>query len=114
METLLSLHLIFGAVGLLVVAFVLFRHRARALPEPDRVSQAVAAVVTRWRNLPQPSYDLDKRNCIHFVADIAASLGMKAETPRKLMKKPRSYLNMLTDATRPWLTEHGAVFYPGK
>ncbi|MGH8939137.1 MAG: hypothetical protein ACRDV1_07665 [Actinomycetes bacterium] len=47
MDTLLSLHLLFGAVGLLVVAFVLFRHRARSLPEPDRVSQAVAAVADR-------------------------------------------------------------------
>jgi hypothetical protein len=74
----------------------------------------VIGVVTRWRALPQPSYDLDKRNCIHFVADIAAGVGMRVETPKKLMKKPRSYLNMLTEANRPWLVEHGAVFYPAK
>ncbi|MDB5693704.1 MAG: uncharacterized protein JWO81_2767 [Alphaproteobacteria bacterium] len=74
----------------------------------------VIGVVARWRSLAQPSYDLDKRNCIHFVADIAAGLGMKVETPKKLMKKPRSYLNMLTDTNRPWLVEHRAVFYPPK
>jgi hypothetical protein len=80
----------------------------------DAEYDKVVGVVTRWRNLPQPSYDLDKRNCIHFVADIAASLGMKAETPKKLMKKPRSYLDMLTDANRPWLTARAALFYPVK
>ena len=55
--------------------------------EYDRVMASVA----RWRALPQPSYDLDKRNCVHFVADIAAGLGMRADIPKKLMKKPRSY-----------------------
>jgi hypothetical protein len=74
----------------------------------------VLGVVARWRGLKQPSYDLDKRNCVHFVAEIAAGLGMKAETPKKLMKKPRSYLNMLTDANRPWLVERKAVFYPSR
>ena len=74
----------------------------------------VMAVVARWRALPQPSYSLDKRNCVHFVADVAAGLGMRADIPKKLVKKPRSYLNLLTEGNRPWLTERHAVFYPVK
>jgi hypothetical protein len=74
----------------------------------------VLGVVARWRALPQPSYDLDKRNCVHFVADIAAGLGMKVEVPKKLIKKPRSFLNLLTETNRAWLTGRAAVFYPVK
>jgi hypothetical protein len=80
----------------------------------DAEYDKVLAVVARWRALPQPSYDLDKRNCVHFVADIAAGLGMRADIPKKLAKKPRSYLNLLTEGNRPWLTERRAVFYPVK
>ena len=61
------------------------------------------------RNSPQPSYDLKKRNCVFFVADVAAALGLKAETPKALMKKPRSYLQSLVAANRALLTERGAV-----
>lgn len=80
----------------------------------DAEYDKVLAVVARWRALPQPSYDLDRRNCVNFVADIAAGLGMTADIPKKLMKKPRSYLNLLTEGNRPWLTERKAVFYPVK
>ena len=71
----------------------------------------VMATVERWRTRPQPSYDLGTRNCIHFVAEIAASIGMRAETPKKLMKKPRSYLEYLTAGNRPWLQARGAIFH---
>ena len=74
----------------------------------------VMAVVARWRALPQPSYSLDRRNCIHFVADIAASLGMRVELPKKLVKKPRSFLNLVTETNRAWLAERGAILYPVK
>lgn len=80
----------------------------------DAEYDKVMALIARWRALPQPSYDLNKRNCVHFVADVAAGLGMRADIPVKLMKKPRSYLNLLTEGNRPWLTERNAVFYPVK
>jgi hypothetical protein len=77
----------------------------------DAEYDMVIATVGRWRAAPQPSYDLGTHNCIHFVADIAGSLGMIADTPKKLMRKPRSYLESLTAANRPWLVAHGAQFY---
>ena len=80
----------------------------------DQDYDKVMATVARWRALKQPSYALDKRNCVHFVADVAVSLGMKADTPKKLMKKPRSWLNSLTEANRPWLVARQAVFYGRK
>ena len=88
------------------------KHFSLSLTDEDY--DKVMATVARWRALKQPSYDLDTRNCVHFVADVAVSLGMKADTPKKLMKKPRSWLNSLTEANRPWLVARQAVFYGRK
>jgi len=77
----------------------------------DAEYDRVMATVERWRTRPQPSYDLGSRNCIHFVAEIAASIGMRADTPKKLMKKPRSYLDFLTEANRAWLQARSAILH---
>jgi hypothetical protein len=81
------------------------------LPISDEEYDRVMATVQRWRTRRQPSYDLATRNCIHFVAEIAASIGMRADTPKGLMKKPRSYLEYLTEANRAWLTARKAIFH---
>ena len=77
----------------------------------DSEYDRVMATVQRWRTRKQPSYDLGSRNCIHFVAEIAAAIGMRAETPKKLMKKPRSYLEFLTASNRPWLQARSAILH---
>jgi hypothetical protein len=64
--------------------------------------------VERWRDLKQPSYNLNRRNCVFFIADVAALLGMKADTPKELMKKPRSYIQSLLRANREWLEKRAA------
>ena len=74
----------------------------------DEEYDRVMATVERWRTLKQPSYNLNRQNCVFFVAHVAAALGMKADTPPALMKKPRSYLEMLTKANQPWLAARGA------
>ena len=68
------------------------------------------ATVARWRSARQPSYDLDRHNCVHFVAEIAASVGLVADT-RRFMKKPRSYLQALTETNRARLASRGAVLH---
>lgn len=68
----------------------------------------VMASVERWRRLKQPSYNLNRQNCVFFVADLARVLGMKAETPKALMKKPHSFLQSLARANRSWLHQRGA------
>lgn len=70
---------------------------------------AVLARIDKWRNLKQPSYNLNQQNCVHFVADMAATLGMTADTPKALMKKPRSYVEFLTRVNLPWLQARGAA-----
>jgi hypothetical protein len=84
------------------------RHFTLALTDPEY--DKVMATIARWRAAKQPSYDLDRHNCVHFVADLAVAAGMTADTS-KLMKKPRSFLENLTARNHAWLTGRGAVLY---
>ena len=58
----------------------------------DARYRAVMAVVERWRSRPQPSYNLNRRNCVHFVGELAAAVGLRVEYVDRLMKRPRSFL----------------------
>ena len=76
----------------------------------DAEYDRVMATIGRWRSARQPSYDLDKHNCVHFVAEVAAAVGMSADTS-KLMKKPRSFLEALVVRNRAWLTGRNAILH---
>ena len=67
-------------------------NRQFALVLSDERYRAVMAVVERWRNRPQPSYNLNHRNCVHFVAELAEAVGLRVEYVQRLMKRPRSFL----------------------
>ena len=77
----------------------------------DEEYDGVMATVERWRTARQPSYDLDKANCIHFVAEIVAAIGMEAAPRKGLMRKPRSFIEAVTAANREWLLGRGAVIH---
>jgi hypothetical protein len=66
--------------------------RQFALTLSDERYQAVMAVVDQWRNRRQPSYNLNHRNCVHFVAELARTVGLRVEELPRLMKRPRSFL----------------------
>jgi hypothetical protein len=66
--------------------------RQFALTLSDETYHAVMAVVDQWRNRPQPSYNLNHRNCVHFVAELARTIGLRVEEEPRLMKRPRSFL----------------------
>ncbi|MEZ5680724.1 MAG: hypothetical protein R3E14_05450 [Erythrobacter sp.] len=68
----------------------------------DEGYRNLVAEVERWRNAPGKYYDLDKRNCIHFVGAIASLLGATVDYPEKLMRKPRAWLNRVV-ANNPQL-----------
>ncbi len=78
----------------------------------DSEYDQVMATVERWRAAKQPNYDLEKHNCVHFVAELAAAIGMTPDTKR-LMKKPRAFLESLTAQNRAWLTSRQATLHRG-
>ncbi|HEX9932520.1 MAG TPA: hypothetical protein VGB08_06710 [Allosphingosinicella sp.] len=72
--------------------------------EYDKVMETVA----RYAALPQPSYSLNRRNCVHFIGDVAAALGMSADVPRNLNRRPRSFLELVVRNNRAWLDQRQA------
>lgn len=66
--------------------------RQLAVTLSDERYRAVVAVIEAWRNRAQPSYNLSRRNCIHFVGELAAAAGLRVEYPARLMRRPRSFL----------------------
>ena len=49
--------------------------------------------VRRWQNAPGKYYDLEKRNCIHFVGKVATILGLKVSYPSNMLRRPKKWLN---------------------
>lgn len=85
-----------GMIQTLSPAYVARSVRHFSLRLSEDQYRTVLAVVERWRTMPQPSYRLNSRNCVHFVADVASALGLHAPSDRKLMKKPKSFLRKVT------------------
>lgn len=50
------------------------------------------ALVAKWRNMPQKSYSLNKRNCVHFASEAIALLGYRFNPKTDFWKKPRSFM----------------------
>jgi hypothetical protein len=48
--------------------------------------------VEQWRNLGGKSYNLNKRNCVHFVMEAAVLLGLSVNRGSKFFKKPKSFV----------------------
>ncbi len=58
----------------------------------DDQYEKIMALVKEWRDRPQKSYNLNKRNCIHFVMEAAALLGLAVNRESKYFKKPKTFL----------------------
>ena len=70
----------------------------------DAQYDAMMALVRQWSAKPDSVYNLNKHNCVHFAGYMALAAGLKADFPKNLMKKPRSYmehLHKLNPGVRP-------------
>lgn len=63
----------------------------------DATYARVQAEIAAWRDLPGKAYNLNRRNCVHFVTDMARLVGLNADDPGDLKKKPKAYLNHLIE-----------------
>lgn len=61
----------------------------------DAQYRSIVAEVEAWRNAPGNFYDLEERNCIHFVGRIASLLGVTVEYPESMLRRPKKWLNHL-------------------
>lgn len=101
--------ILMGSVGGKVLneppSYVAKSDRQFAFLLSDQQYAAVLATIENWRTRPQPSYNLNRANCVHFVGQVAQAAGLKVEFRKKLMKKPRSFLLALK-ADNPQLLSH--------
>ena len=77
-----------------------------ALTLSDEEYRAVMGVAAAWKARPQPSYNLNGANCVHFVSDILLALHLKGEPRKGLMKSPRSFLTAVTADSQPLILAH--------
>ena len=59
----------------------------------DAQYHRIIAEMAAWRDAPGDYYDLDKRNCIHFVGRIAEIIGLKVDYPQEMLRRPKKWLN---------------------
>ena len=63
----------------------------------DAQYHQIMAEMRAWRDAPGKYYDLDTRNCIHFVGEIARIMGLMVEYPKKMLRRPKKWLNHITE-----------------
>lgn len=59
----------------------------------DEAFHDIRREMIRWRDAPGKYYDLDTRNCIHFVGAIARIVGLRVEYPKNMLRRPKAWLN---------------------
>lgn len=67
----------------------------------DRQYADILQLVSAWdERTGNGRYNLNRRNCVHFVKEVARRLGLTGLDQPKLMKRPRSYLDAVEAANR--------------
>ncbi len=82
--------------------YITSTNRHFSVTVPDETYWRIRREVDAWRDLPGKGYDLETRNCIHFVGAIAEIVGLTVSFPKDLMRKPKAWLNLMTQRN-PWL-----------
>ena len=89
-----------GAVTSETRQYVAGTKRHFSLTLSDDQYRRVMGVVEQWRALPQPSYRLDRRNCVSFVAAVATALGLDASPDPASMRRPQAFLDRVLQDNR--------------
>jgi hypothetical protein len=64
----------------------------------DAQYAALRSLIVEWGETGDSHYNLNRRNCVHFVAEAARRSGLQVVEDKKLMKKPRSFVQSVEQA----------------
>ena len=81
-------------------AYVRGSRRHLALRLSDARLATVQAAYRRWAGVKGKSYDLETRNCVHFVAEMARAAGLNVPNDPSLMKTPAAFLEAVVARNR--------------
>jgi len=62
----------------------------------DAQYHRIVREVRAWQTEPGKRYNLDERNCIHFVGRMAQLVGLKVTYPDNMLRRPKKWLNHVT------------------
>lgn len=96
-----------GTIHIEDAQYIATTNRHITVAVSDAQYRSIIEETGRWRDAGKV-YNLDTRNCIHFVAAVARIAGLHVEIPARLTKKPRAWLELIArlnpqtdaDATR--------------
>ena len=93
----------------LPASYVAGADRHFSFPLTDAQYHAVVAVVEKWRSYPQPSYDIDKHNCVTFVKELALAAGLAVSDSPRFIRKPKEFLADIAARNAAFLAPYGNV-----
>ena len=92
---------LFGSAEHIVMSeeprYVQSTNRHFTIPISDATYARMKGEIAAWRDQPGKYYHLDRRNCIHFVGRLAELAGLRVAYPEALLRKPRAWLNHVSD-----------------
>ena len=94
-----------GSVSSVDAAYIRKSNENFAFVLTDAEYRGGVARVESWRARPQPSYSLNEANCVFFIADLARTLGLKADPRDELMLKPKAFLLHVRDENHSALAQ---------
>lgn len=89
-----------GAVVVEPPEFIVRSERELALRISDDRYARIDSAIRQWKAAPQPSYRLDRRNCVHFVAAVARAAGLRVPPAGRYWRDPHGFLTALAAANR--------------
>lgn len=88
--------ILWGTVGGMVEVpkhgYIMKSNAHFSLQLTDAQYASIRSLAVEWSDAGDSHYNLNRRNCVHFVAEAARRAGLTVVEPPKLMKKPRSFL----------------------
>ncbi|MEH3038442.1 MAG: hypothetical protein PGN21_00020 [Sphingomonas paucimobilis] len=70
----------------------------------DAQYASIRSLIDEWGEKGDSHYNLNRRNCVHFVAEAARRSGLNVVEEKKLMKKPRSFIQSVEQANAARVT----------
>jgi hypothetical protein len=71
-------------------------NRHFSIPISDEQYHRIIAEMQAWRDAPGKVYNLDRHNCVHFVARMAELAGLTVQVPENMVRRPKLWLNFVT------------------
>lgn len=93
-----------GRIDLTTKGYMAASNRLYTVTVPDAVYARLHALVDRYAVKPGSIYRMNERNCVHFVAEAAGTVGLRLPNGKGMMKRPTSYMLAIAAANKDFPT----------